>query len=224
MENEPGVLLATVRFLPVAEINAGVSRVEGHTYIQHAALSIQRVGILEALLTVKDIDVNAGPQSANAACTSTTPTNCIICRNPERHITGPLTPGFTALRLAVEAANVEGVTAILKAPNVDVNIADVDGVTPLLRAVQLGCVDAVEALARHHSIDLNVQDKRGNSALHYVNMLFGREKMVRLLLSLDIDINMKNAAGVTALERAVQLNRVKVVQSLRDHLRRLEAR
>lgn len=204
MENNVRAVSAIIHLIPTEQLNtstSGMSFANGHTCLQYTAMHSSLHKMLEYFLTLNDIDVN-------------------VVHNGGYDAPRP-SPGVTVLRLAVDNVNIGGVAILLKAPDVDVNVTDVDGVAPIHRAVQLGCVDVVAMLARHPSIRLNVQDGRGNSHLHYANMLFGekgRARMVRLLLSLkDIDVNLRNNDGHRPLDQALELGHAATVRLLCDH-------
>jgi len=73
--------------------------------------------------------------------------------------------GKTALYMASDSGDTEGVEELLRTPGIDVNLADKDGRTPLYAAPLHGRLRIVELLLETPGIDVNQADKDGESPL-----------------------------------------------------------
>jgi len=103
---------------------------------------------------------------------------------------------------AARNGHTETVTALLAAPDVEVNSADGTGYTALMRAAVEGYIEAVTALLAAPSLDVNAADGFGTTAL-MLAAEEGHTRTVRALLAAPgLDVNAATGLGWTALMRA----------------------
>lgn len=78
--------------------------------------------------------------------------------------------GDTALHFAVDSRRyIDGLLALLRHPNIDVNVRTMYGnVTPLMHAVEICKHEYVEPLLAHPDVDINARDAAGFTALMYM--------------------------------------------------------
>ena len=179
--------------------NARVVKLEGggKRALLGSAAANGRLGVLERLLRIKDINVNQGSEPR----------------------------GFTPLYTAVQKDHFRCVERLLAEDGIKVNQADIDGATPLMIASELDHVRSVKALLAADGIDVNVADKQGCTAL-FSACQNGRIRSVRLLLAKEgirvnqaTHTNATNRIGgalqsVTPLRIAAQYGRLDVVRVL----------
>ncbi|HEX4509956.1 MAG TPA: ankyrin repeat domain-containing protein, partial [Burkholderiaceae bacterium] len=134
----------------------------------------RRSGMLEALLKLDRVDINAVPES-----------QCV-----------------NLLLMATMRGKLDAVQKLLAMPGIQVNQRTA-GSAPLLAAASRGRLEIARALLAHPDIDVNAQDAHGWSALHLAvdrNEL----QMVELLLRAPgIETQAPNPHGRTPLERAI---------------------
>jgi ankyrin repeat protein len=82
----------------------------------------------------------------------------------------PSSAGCSVLILAVNRQNTAVVAELLKASNIDVNIADKKGKSALAIATFVQMTDIMELLLRHPNIDMNKADERKRTAWDYARI------------------------------------------------------
>ncbi len=114
--------------------------------------------------------------------------------------------------------------AVLKHPDVDINITNKWGNTPLHTAAWLGNLGMVSSLLFvnteriREGIMLNAKNDYGVTALHYAAKLDRKICVEVLLMRTDIDLNIKESRfGNTPLHEAVKNGRTEVVTMLLAH-------
>ena len=95
------------------------------------------------------------------------------------------------------------VTALLAAPDVDVNAADRDAWTALMRAASRGHTETVTALLAAPGLNVNAADIYGQYTALMWAADMGHTQMVRALLAAPgLDVNAADRNGRTALALA----------------------
>lgn len=121
--------------------------------------------------------------------------------------------GLTPLAVAACSGYTEVLALLLKAPDIDLNLADINGRTPLSHAAESDHADIVKQLIAADA-KVDVADMNGNTAL----MKAAHRGFVRpvqaLLQHPRIRIDQRGEHGATALLFAASLGHVGVVQAL----------
>ena len=107
-----------------------------------------------------------------------------------------------ALVLAARNNRLNVVQALLKVPDINVNIQDQNGATALLWAVDRDNLDIVQALLGARDINVNIQDQDGFTALLVAVYRNNLDMVQDLLGARGIDVNLQNKNGETALSKA----------------------
>ncbi|KAG2022453.1 ankyrin repeat domain-containing protein 50 [Coprinopsis cinerea AmutBmut pab1-1] len=199
--------------------------VNGRTSLGATALALASPEVLDLLLEVDGIDVNARVQGGN------TPLMYACFRGDEKSVSRLLgvkgvdvniqdSRGYTALMLALEACWLAGVVGdgnvdcLLKHDGILVNTASSGGVTPLMLASRWCNIRIVEQLLEFEDIDANAMCNAGRTALseavtscnhppHLAGEACGESIVDRLLQSMSIDaIISTDHEGRTALMQA----------------------
>ena len=116
--------------------------------------------------------------------------------------------GMSALHWAVDIGFPNVVNALLKIPEIDINIQDINGRTPLQLAFTGRSYDVkiVTALIEHGA-NFNVQDEKGDTPLHTVILFHGKNGTEWLPLMImdhlvDYNYNQLDEKGLNLLQRA----------------------
>jgi hypothetical protein len=111
------------------------------------------------------------------------------------------TKGYNALTLSVNLGDTDIVSALLTAPNIDVNFITPKGNTALILAAQNGHNAVVKALLSASGIQLNLTNKKGETALILARKL-GYPDIVALLIKAGakpLTLKIKRLSQKTAL-------------------------
>ena len=121
--------------------------------------------------------------------------------------------GETPLFLASSRGHAEVVSALLSAPECDVNAEDKRFRTPLHKAVKEGHAEVVELLLADARIASGLPDVDDNTPLHLA--VSSRPELAKTLAAHPSAVpNAVDKKGLTALERAIELGRHSVVADL----------
>ena len=122
------------------------------------------------------------------------------------HGNGPWA-GMSALHWAVDIGFPNVVNALLKIPEIDINIQDINGRTPLQLAFTGRSYDVkiVTALIEHGA-NFNVQDEKGDTPLHTAILFHGdfHSEWLPLMIMdhlVDYNYNQKDKEGLNLLQR-----------------------
>lgn len=115
--------------------------------------------------------------------------------------------GMSALHWAVDIGFPNVVNALLKIPEIDINIQDAYGRTPLQLAFTGGYNVKIMTALIEHGVDFNVQDKRGDTPLHTAILFHGKNGNEWLPLMImdhltDYNYNQVDKEGNNLLQRA----------------------
>jgi hypothetical protein len=139
----------------------------GFTALMYAYYNIH---IVNALLNVKDIDVNIKSDI-----------------------------GYTALMISIKSKKIEIVDALLNVKDIDVNIKSDIGYTALMISIKSEKIEIVDRLLERNEINVNLQNNMGMSALMYAAGNENLEILKTLLEHKGINVYLKNVYGNSAL-------------------------
>ena len=123
----------------------------------------------------------------------------------------------TALMMAVCFDDEEVLARLLKRPDVDMNVQDLQGYTALSLAVLGGKTYFVELLLSHPDTQPNLGNIVGSTPLT-IAAQSGNTDIVELLLTKGADASIQDRQGRgTALQRAVDMGQINMVQTLLRH-------
>ncbi len=129
-------------------------------------------------------------------------------------LNAPDAQGNTALKLAVEAYNVDVVKLLLDG-GANPNTKDRNGSTPLMAACMSGQKDVVETLLAGKA-DHAAKNPSGWTALHCAVMM-GQYEITEVLVKAGVDVNAKDNAGQTPLSVAQSRNQADIADLLKEH-------
>ncbi|KAJ5643848.1 uncharacterized protein N7484_006355 [Penicillium longicatenatum] len=180
-------IIRTLLWIPGMDPN----KVDGFGYTPlGSAIAGVKLAVIEVLLGAPSIDVNQvdahGLAPLVPVASPVQPASSMLPREFRRIRTGESMEFDTpALRNLVSESSVEWpkiLALLLKAPGIDVNIADDKGLTPLHRAVRAESKEVVSMLLAAPNIDVNAVDKLGRTALSLALRARDRE-ILDLILS-----------------------------------------
>jgi ankyrin repeat protein len=105
----------------------------------------------------------------------------------------------------------EIVEALLKFPNIELNLRDAKGNTPVHLAAKEGSADTLKALLKPPGMDLNPRNAKGNTPAHLAAKAGRVETLEVLLKCPGIDVEQKNQQGETVLQIASKNSRLRPV-------------
>jgi ankyrin repeat protein len=123
--------------------------------------------------------------------------------------------GYTPLKRAIDASQVEAVKALLQG-GANPNTKDGEGTTPLIRAAITGEKDIIDALLAAKA-DTALKSRSGATAMHW-GVQNARIDIVESLIAAGADVNATNTGGQTPLSIAQQRgNMPEIVDLLKQH-------
>lgn len=186
-----------------------------------AAVEVENVEIVQALLGHRDTDVNSLNQRGFTALQAAIGLGNedlveVLLANERTDVNQPCTlHQETPLHLAI-FQNAGVARLLLARRDIDVHATDEGGYTALSSAVMHGSVEVVRAFMEDGSVDVNEMNN-GRTALHRA-VARGDLAMVRTLLENErIDVTQTDENGATALDMARSLGHLDIVEVLARH-------
>lgn len=148
-----------------------------------------QMAIIDILLTVEDLDINANDSK-----------------------------GDSALMTAMKLDRGDIMAKILRSPRIDVNTRHGnEAFTPLIEAVRVSSVKMTELLLSASRIDINAKTRMGKSALSIACERGAEEIVILLLRTGSLVVNTMDARGKTPLLAATISNNTVIVKTLLEY-------
>ena len=177
--------------------------------------------IVEKLLSLPDIDINARTKYKNTAlrfARSAAVAEKLI-QHPDIQVNAITQYGETALINHCKENNKDIIEVILKHPDVNINIKDIFGKTALDYAKTICCPEIADMIRAYvPGVDRrpNVPTERNPETL-FQAVIDGDLETINRELDSGVNVNAKNTAGVTALIRASMKGFDNIVERLLQH-------
>ena len=172
----------------------------------HIAAHFGYYDIVDALINAPNVNINArneqGKSPLYLASMSGMEQSAQLLINAGADINASDNGQWTALHTAAGKGHHHIVDALIKAPNINLNVRNAHGYTPLYVAVDRGREQSARLLI-NAGADINISDNNQWTALHWA-AYYGYIKIVDALIHVpNVNLNSRNEQGYTPLHVAV---------------------